>query len=949
MSMGATVEAAAFLKKGQMLHPQDYWINVNLGLSLLRLGQRDEAIRYHTAAVSLRPEAGWPRCNIANALFAQGKFDEAIARLLAATRDVLHEWTGRLRAENGDRFPEKVTAFHPAMAVHGNGTFRSFPNNEELNFLFVDLSALPARADLIKNFVYTSGTKNTVRSHTIEIFDGYMYLNGCANWSPGGVLIFSLADPLNPAFLGEYQPPGSGSERYVHDSYVRNDTIFAASIYTNGGLNIASVADKANPSHITKISYAGSGTHNVWTTTDGRYAITTDEIGSPPKTLKFWDLSSLPTPPAAPVSIFNFSPPEVEHNVFVRGKYAYVAWYTAGIVIADIHDPVNPAGAGWYDTSNDSLYPAGSYDGVWAVYPYFWSNKVTAGDMQNGLYVFSFDSLQARVPTTLIAPLHQAEFCDNTPLEFRWSRVADPLRDPHTYRLHIYGQSFDSTFATGSDTSFTLADPRILGTGAFSWHVVTLDEANQVSSQDTFAFARPAPAVAGPSGGESVKIFSQTAITWSWQCADSLEISFSTNSGLTWSPIAVVAGAPGLYTWNVPAVPTTHALIRLRDRADTLRAGTSDSTFTIFNSASISLTSPKGGELWQGGSLHQITWTSALVDSLSIEYSTDNGATWAIVVGDTSAGIGSYDWTVPGTFTSGGLIRLTDLYNNTVTDQSGTPFFVALMTMAMGEGWNLASIPVEPAYASAPVNFAFSTSPVFTYTGNYAEEESLMNGPGYWVKYASARVIPALGTLLYADTIPVVARWNMVGSISSPVAVSSITSDPGSMVLTNFFGYASDSAGYTVADSIMPGRGYWVKATVPGTLILSSSPAVSSNRIRIIPTGEVPPSPPGGGTPRTRRQRPENFVLEQNYPNPFNPATDIGYRVSEPGYVTLKIYDVLGREMATLVNEERSPGYYAARWDASGRSSGMYYARMTVTGASGKQFYQQTIKIILQK
>jgi eukaryotic-like serine/threonine-protein kinase len=45
MSMGATVEAAAFLKKGQMLHPQDYWINVNLGVCLLRLGQRDEAGR----------------------------------------------------------------------------------------------------------------------------------------------------------------------------------------------------------------------------------------------------------------------------------------------------------------------------------------------------------------------------------------------------------------------------------------------------------------------------------------------------------------------------------------------------------------------------------------------------------------------------------------------------------------------------------------------------------------------------------------------------------------------------------------------------------------------------------------------------------------------------------------------------------------------------------------
>jgi tetratricopeptide (TPR) repeat protein len=86
MSMGATGEAAAFLKKGQLLHPQDYWINVNLGVCLLRLGRRDEAIRYHTAAVSLRPEAGWPRQHIADTLFAQGKLEDAIAACREAVR-----------------------------------------------------------------------------------------------------------------------------------------------------------------------------------------------------------------------------------------------------------------------------------------------------------------------------------------------------------------------------------------------------------------------------------------------------------------------------------------------------------------------------------------------------------------------------------------------------------------------------------------------------------------------------------------------------------------------------------------------------------------------------------------------------------------------------------------------------------------------------------------------
>jgi tetratricopeptide (TPR) repeat protein len=79
LHMGAIVQAAAFLKKGQLLHPQDYWINANLGVCMDRSGQRDEAIRYHSVAASLRPEAGWPRWNLAIALSRRGQYDEAVA------------------------------------------------------------------------------------------------------------------------------------------------------------------------------------------------------------------------------------------------------------------------------------------------------------------------------------------------------------------------------------------------------------------------------------------------------------------------------------------------------------------------------------------------------------------------------------------------------------------------------------------------------------------------------------------------------------------------------------------------------------------------------------------------------------------------------------------------------------------------------------------------------
>lgn len=69
---------------------------------------------------------------------------------------------------------------------------------------------------------------------------------------------------------------------------------------------------------------------------------------------------------------------------------------------------------------------------------------------------------------------------------------------------------------------------------------------------------------------------------------------------------------------------------------------------------------------------------------------------------------------------------------------------------------------------------------------------------------------------------------------------------------------------------------------------------------------------------------PNNFVLEQNYPNPFNPSTIINFSVPEESFVTIKIYNVQGEEVATLVNENLSIGNYKADWDASNLASGVY-------------------------
>ena len=73
---------------------------------------------------------------------------------------------------------------------------------------------------------------------------------------------------------------------------------------------------------------------------------------------------------------------------------------------------------------------------------------------------------------------------------------------------------------------------------------------------------------------------------------------------------------------------------------------------------------------------------------------------------------------------------------------------------------------------------------------------------------------------------------------------------------------------------------------------------------------------------------PNYFTLEQNYPNPFNPTTTINYQIPERNYVTLKIYDVLGNEIATLVNEQKSVGNYEAEFNAINLPSGIYFYQL---------------------
>ncbi len=95
---------------------------------------------------------------------------------------------------------------------------------------------------------------------------------------------------------------------------------------------------------------------------------------------------------------------------------------------------------------------------------------------------------------------------------------------------------------------------------------------------------------------------------------------------------------------------------------------------------------------------------------------------------------------------------------------------------------------------------------------------------------------------------------------------------------------------------------------------------------------------------------PNEFILEQNYPNPFNPTTTIAYNLKADGFVTLKVYDALGKEVALLVNGIQNKGYHKTTFNGSNINSGIYFYNLTVTDKlSGGVIFNQSKKMILIK
>ena len=170
------------------------------------------------------------------------------------------------------------------------------------------------------------------------------------------------------------------------------------------------------------------------------------------------------------------------------------------------------------------------------------------------------------------------------------------------------------------------------------------------SGTSTGAFAinqvLPGIIVKSPNGGEVWYSGSAQVIKWNSTSVTNVKIEFSTNNGVDWAIVAASVPSNGFYNWNpVPSTSSTNCKVRISD-VDNKYSDVSDNYFTVSPEPSIAVLSPNGGEQLQTGSTKNITWTSTNIAKVKLEYTTNNGANWYVIV-DSVESNGTYAWVVP--------------------------------------------------------------------------------------------------------------------------------------------------------------------------------------------------------------------------------------------------------------------------------------------------------------
>ncbi|MBP7390242.1 MAG: choice-of-anchor B family protein, partial [Chitinophagales bacterium] len=244
---------------------------------------------------------------------------------------------------------------------------------EQSGLQVVNLKYLP---DSIK--YHTINPAGMETSHTIFIDEkGVAFVNG----TDKGLLMLDLnANGWNPPVLGDY------NLKYVHDCFVRNDTMWAAHI-NDGVVSVVDVTDKTAADNaantLTQFSTPLDFSHNTWLSDDSRYLFTTDE--KPSSHLTCYDVSDLNNITETDRTQVDPGSNTIIHNTHFLNNYCITSYYTYGITIHDVLRKNNLIEVGNFDSSPG--YTGDGFHGAWGVWPYLPSGNIIISDIETGLWI----------------------------------------------------------------------------------------------------------------------------------------------------------------------------------------------------------------------------------------------------------------------------------------------------------------------------------------------------------------------------------------------------------------------------------------------------------------------------------------------------------------------------------------------------------------------------------
>lgn len=259
------------------------------------------------------------------------------------------------------------------------GNYAYVTNEASGGLLIVDLSGLPGS---INTYSWTGGVGFSSAHNIFMDENGVAYLCG-SNGSLGTLFLDCAANPTNPPLLGSY------TLRYVHDLYVRGDTMWSAEV-NDGIFSVVDVSNKSAPSVMATQSTTSDFTHNTWLTDDGTTLFTTDEVSA--ANIDAYDVSDLSDIQRLDTWQSNPGSGVVPHNAFVYGDFVITSYYRDGVTVTDATYPDNLVQTGFYDSSPLS---GDGFNGAWGVYPYLPSGTVIASDIENGLICLDVAYVQA--------------------------------------------------------------------------------------------------------------------------------------------------------------------------------------------------------------------------------------------------------------------------------------------------------------------------------------------------------------------------------------------------------------------------------------------------------------------------------------------------------------------------------------------------------------------------